>query len=251
MDTFKARGLVLRESESGESDKRITLLCVNRGRLTVYARGARKVKSKFLAASQPLTYGDYIIADGGRFYSLNQAEVIEGFYPIREDYNKLCHAHYVLEICEKAVPDRAPCDALLKLALKTLQHISSSVITPSQAVDVFLFRFFLFNGIAPEMGCCCVCGGETENMSDSTLDNTALFCDEGMVCSKCQSDLEINSDTHISLSQNAREALRHMLSAELNQAFMFRASESVHEELALAGQLCWAKHFSVTLLTEL
>lgn len=245
MTTFKARGLVLREYEAGESDKRIVLLCVGRGRLPVYARGARKAKSKFLAASQMLTYGDYVIADGGRFYSMSQAEVIEGFYSIRRDYDKLCHAQYILEVCEKTVPDNTPCDNLLKLALKALQHISGRVagpeITPGQAVRVFLFRFFLFYGLAPEMDCCCLCDGK--------LDSAALFCDEGMVCRSCQKYKE--GKTRIPLSISAQEAVRHILRSDVSRAFMFRAQASVLDELEMAAQLCWFGHFPITLQSDI
>lgn len=230
MHTFKVRGLVLREYQTGESDKRISLFCKGRGRLMVHARGARKSKSKFLAASQMLTYGDYIIAEGRNFLSMSQAEVIEGFYPIRQDYDRLCSAQYIIEICEKAIPDKTPCDEILYLALKTLQHISGKYETTTrQAVVVFLFRFFLFYGVAPGMVVCCKCGGE--------LDDEAKFCDEGMVCGGCTGGV-------IALSPEAKEAILHILGQpEVSKAFMFRAKNSVLDEIDKAAQFCWNVHF--------
>jgi len=229
MNTFKTRALILREYEAGESDKRLILLCKGHGRLTVYARGARKVKSKFLAASQMLTYGDYVLADGRQFYSLCQAEVIENFYPIRQDYDLLCHAQKILDICEKRLPERTPCDDTLLLTLKTLQHISKGQKDPRQAEAVFLFRFFLLSGLAPEMNECCVCGANTDK----------IFCDEGLICANCR----INKAT-MPLSSGAIEAITHILSNELNTAFMFQVNDSVLKELTKAAQLCWLGHFA-------
>jgi len=272
MNTFKARGLVLREYETGESDKRLALLCKGHGRLLVHARGARGAKSKFLAASQMFTYGDYVIADGRQFLSLNQGSVIESFYPIRQDYDKLCYAQYILEICEKTIPDRTPCDELLLLVLKTLQHISRQnapslsvetdklsaaertdeagdvKISGQQAVSVFLFRFFLFYGLAPEMNVCCLCG--------EGLDHSAtLFCDEGMVCFNCQKHRPAapngTAKSRMPLSLGAQEAVRHILSTDVNQAFMFRAKDSVLAELTRAARLCWMGHFPITLQTDI
>jgi len=258
MKTFKCRGLVLREYEAGEADKRLVVLCKEFGKLIIYARGARKPKSKFLAASQVLTYGDYVVADGKQFFSMNQAEIIENFYPIRQDYDKLCHAQYVLEICEKTVPSRTECDQLLRLVLKTLQHISNVAtdeITPNnnsksvqlstelalkQIVCVFLFRFFVFNGLAPEMESCCICGNE--------LDAATIFCDEGMVCRECQKHKL--SKTRMQISLAAQEAIRYILKSELNKAFMFEVEGSVLRELYRAAQLCWEGHFSVVLQSE-
>ena len=236
MTAFKARGLVLREYEAGESDKRIMLLCKSHGRIMVYARGARKQNSKFMAVSQLLTYGDYIIADGKQFLSLTQAEVIESFYAIRQDYDKLCHAGYVLEICEKTIPERTNCDEILRLALKTIQHINGEVIAPKLAVHVFLFRFFLINGIAPEMDCCCICGGD--------LNSSGLFCYEGMICHSCR------GPKGMPLSLAAQEGVRHILKSDMNKTFLFRAGEAVINEIVLAALLCWTNHFSVSLNTD-
>ena len=243
MNTFKTKGLVLREYEAGESDKRLVLLCKGTGLLMVYARGARKAKSKFLAASQMLTYGDYVLADGKRFVSMAQADVIESFYPIRQDYTRLCYAQYVLEICEKTIPSRTPCDEVLRLLLKTLQHISKD--TPG-AVSVFLFRFFLFNGLEPEMNCCCICGCAEPSGSAGV---SRLFCEEGIVCHNCQR--RGASKTSMLLSYSAGEAVRYILGADLKQAFLFKAEESVLEELALASCLCLRGHFPIKLQTEL
>jgi len=237
MKTFKTRGLVLREYEAGESDKRLSVLCKDYGRIMIYARGARKPKSKFLAASQLLTYADFIIADGRQFYSMAQAEVIENFYPIRQDYQLLCHAAYLLEICEKAVPAGTPCDELLRLLLKSLQHISMQNISPKQAAIVFLFRFFLFYGLAPEMDCCAVCGGSIEKSN--------IFCEEGMICKNCI------KKNRMLLSDAAIHSLRHILQSELNQSFLFRIDDTALKALSQAAYLCWLSHFQFPLQTDI
>ena len=242
MNTFKTKGLVLREYEAGESDKRLVLLCKGAGLLMVYARGARKAKSKFLAASQMLTYGDYVLADGKQFVSVAQADVIENFYPIRQDYTRLCYAQYVLEICEKIIPGRTPCDELLRLLLKTLQHISKD--TPG-AVSVFLFRFFLFNGLEPEMNCCCFCGEVEPPDNDGVF---GFFCDEGMLCRGCKK--RGVSKACMPLSYSARQAVRYILESDLRQAFLFSADEDVLEELVKASRLCFLGHFQVELRVD-
>jgi len=237
MKTFKTRGLILREYEAGESDKRLVILCKGHGRLLVYARGARNPKSKFLASSQLLTYGDFVLADGRQFFSMAQAQAIENFYPIRQDYDLLCHAAYILEICEKAVPERSPCDELLQLALKTLQHISIQDIPAKQAVIVFLFRFILFYGLNPEMDFCSVCSGD--------LAGSMLFCDEGMICKNC------TSKARVMLSDSSYYAIRHILESDLKQSFLFRIEEAVLKELSQTANLCWLGHFQIPLQTDI
>jgi DNA repair protein RecO (recombination protein O) len=239
MKTFKARGVVLREYEAGESDKRLVLLCKELGRLTVYARGARKPGSKYMAAAQLFAYGDYVIADGRQFRSVTQAEVIESFYAVRADYSRLCHAHLMLEVCDKSIMEDTPCDELLLLLLKALTYLSKptasgAYLPPQQVTAVFLFRFYLFYGIAPATDECCVCGSEADVTSDG-----AYFSDEGYVCKACSA----KKKRRLRLSQTAWYGLRYILQQGASEAFRFTARPLIIEELNKAARLCWDSHF--------
>jgi DNA repair protein RecO (recombination protein O) len=245
MKTFKARGIVLREYEAGESDKRLVLLCKEVGRLTAYARGARKPGSKYMAAAQLFAYGDYVIAEGSQWNSVAQAEVIESFYGIRSDYARLCHGHLMLEVCDKAILENTPCDELLLLLLKALSHLSKpsaggNFLPTEQVCAVFLFRFYLFYGIAPAMDECCVCGAEAELTEDG-----AYFCDEGYVCKACSP----NKKHRLRISQAAWAGLRYILQSGTGEAFRFTARPLVLAELNKAARLCWDSHFEWKLMS--
>ncbi len=238
MKTFKARGIVIREYEAGESDKRLVLLCKELGRVMVYARGARKPGSKFMAAAQLFAYGDYVIADGRQFKSVSQAEVIESFYAIRTDYARLCHAHLMLEVCDKAIMEDTPCDELLLVLLRALTYLSKPAggvtLPPEQVAAVFLFRFYLYYGIAPSVDECCVCGGEATITGDG-----AYFCDEGYVCKHCSG----TKKHRLRLSQTAWGGLAYILQQDTAQAFRFTTLPVVIGELNRAARLCWDGHF--------
>jgi len=199
------------------------------------------------------TYSDYIIADGRSFYSMCQCEVIESFYPIRQDYNKLRQAGCILEICEKTIPSGAPCDDLLLLVLKTLQRIcryeghpetlGRPEVLDRPSVSLFLFRFLLFHGLEPMMDQCCLCG-------DMLASYSSLFCYEGMICLSCKKSVPINK-ARMSLSPACQEAVRHIIKSSLNKAFMFRANDVTMTELAQAAELCFRGHFHVDLQSDI
>ena len=67
MGTEKLRGIVLREQAKGESNKQIVLLAQGVGRVLLSARGARRVKSKLLAATQLFCYADFVVYEGRAF----------------------------------------------------------------------------------------------------------------------------------------------------------------------------------------
>ena len=228
MKQIKARGLVLREYEAGESDKRLLIFCKQHGRIMVYARGARKPTSKFMAAAQLFTYADFVLVKGPGFYSLAQAQIIENFYPLREDYNRLMAAHLVAEACEKTLWDNIESDELLKLALKTLAVLAKGTIPPGQISSVFLLRFFDVHGLRPKTDACVLCGSADAKM---------VLCAEGLVC-----DVHKPS-TYQPLSTAAITAMRHILNSDIAKAFLFTAANAVLAELQKAVKLLWRCHF--------
>ena len=236
METVKARGLVLREYEAGESDKRLLLLCKDHGRMMIYARGARKPKSKFMAAAQLFTYSDFVLTKGRGFYALAQAQVIESFYGLRTDYDCLAGAHLVVEVCEKTLLEDIACDDLLLLALKSLNHLSKNALPSLQVIGVFLMRFYAYYGLTPDVDACTVCGED--------VDAGAFFCAEGLVCKQHKPGYSAK------LSQTGIFALRYILGSDLAAAFMFNAREDVIQELWAAARMLWRCHFDWKLASE-
>ena len=62
-------GMVLSSMPMGEYDRRIVLLTPDRGKISGFARGARRPGNLMMAASQPFVYADFFA-----FFSLSFAE---------------------------------------------------------------------------------------------------------------------------------------------------------------------------------
>jgi len=238
MTKIKARGLVLREYEAGESDKRLLIFCKGQGRLMVYARGARKPTSKFMAASQLFTYADFVLVQGQGFYSLAQTEIIENFYALREDYDRLMAAHLVAEVCEKTLWDNIESDELLRLALKSLAVLAKGLLPPLQIACVFLFRFFDVYGLRPQTDACIVCDTPAHEILKGVL------CAEGLVCSTHK------PVTYHPMSIAAIKAMQYILDNDIAQAFQFTARDDILIELRKAANMLWNCHFEWELRAE-
>ena len=115
MGTVKLQGIVIGERIQGESNKQIVVLAKGVGRVLLSARGARKAKSKLLAAAQLFCYADFVAYEGRGFYSVTQAELLNSFYALRTDMEKLAEAVYLAELTDRTCPEGTEQDEILAL----------------------------------------------------------------------------------------------------------------------------------------
>ena len=61
VETVTALGMVISSMAIGEYDKRLVIITKEFGKITAFARGARKPNSPFLGGSQPMAFGEFTL----------------------------------------------------------------------------------------------------------------------------------------------------------------------------------------------
>ena len=217
------KALVLREVKYKDSDKILTVLTQDEGKLPVKARGARRKGCKYAAAAQALSYSEMTLFGNRGRWSLNEAETIEQFLPLREDIAALALGSYFAEALEAVSDGDSPDPAMLQLGLNSLYALSRGLYAPGHVKAVFELRLMCLSGFEPDLSGCAACGRE------EPVD--AMFSPGGGVlhCRACPPgtpgpSLPVNPDT--------AEAMRYIISAEPKKLFSFSVPEASEKQLA-------------------
>ena len=93
-------GMIIRTSPVGEYNKRLVILTAEAGKITVFARGARKVGNRFMGATEPFCFGRFKLLEGRDAYTLTDADISRHFEELRMDYDATVMASYFLEVAD-------------------------------------------------------------------------------------------------------------------------------------------------------
>ena len=99
-DLIQTTGMVLYAAPVGEFDKRLILLTGDRGKITAFARGAKRTGSLLRAASRPFAFGTFTLSETRDAYNLYGAEIENYFEGLEQDVECACYASYFAEFAE-------------------------------------------------------------------------------------------------------------------------------------------------------
>jgi len=156
---YRVHALVLRQHDLGETDRLLTLLTRERGKVRAVAKGARRPRSKLAAGTQLLCCSNLQLAAGASLDIITQCQVRCAFYGLREDLRRLAYASYFADLVDAFVEERDGSEQVFDLLLAAAAQAERGEHLELLA-RVFELRLLGALGYAPELGACIRCGEE-------------------------------------------------------------------------------------------
>lgn len=147
----KCKAIVLSENQYKENDKMLVAISDEFGKITISAKGAKRVNSPFLAVSQQFCFSEMSLYEGKNgIYTLSDATLISSFYGLRNDLDNLFSANDIAQISLKVSQEELPDNDLMRLLLNTLFMLSENKISSELAEIIFKIRLVYDEGLLPE-----------------------------------------------------------------------------------------------------
>lgn len=126
-DFLQVTGIVLKAIPVGEYDRAVTILTMEKGKISAFVKNARKQNNRFMAAASPFCFGKFKLYAGRHSYSVADAEISNYFEELRGGLETVYYGLYFLEVADyytRENNDEAEMLKLLYQSLRALYHKS-------------------------------------------------------------------------------------------------------------------------------
>ena len=218
-------GMVLNAMPIGEYDKRITILTRERGKITAFARGARKPTSQLLAATSPFSFGEFELYEGRSSYTVSKASISNYFRELAMDLEAAYYGFYFLEMADYFCQENSEELPMLKLLYQSLRALESPALDNRLVRAAFELKTFAVNGEAPNVFQCLCCNGEK---------SLRWFSPQAaaMVCTRCAEKYG-SSGLHgyRKILESTVYTMQYVITSPVEKLYTFSVSKEVLEEL--------------------
>lgn len=222
MNQITVMGMVLAAIPIGEYDKRVVILTKERGKISVFAKGARKPSSALGGSIIPFSFGEFTIYEGRTSYTLMSASISNYFTELKEDMEGAYYGFYFMEIADYYCREANDETQMLKLLYQSLRALVNESIPNLLVRYIYELKAICLNGEAPQVFQCVACGNKERQGQFSVRKG-------GRVCCECDRDVFDG----IKLDVSTWYALQYIVGAKVERLYTFTVSDLVLRELGM------------------
>ena len=145
-ETLELTGMVLKVSPVGDNDRRLVILTRERGKITAFARGAKRPGSQLMGVTRPFVFGTFRLYEGRDAYNLQGADITNYFSELATDVEAACYGSYFLEFADYYSRENMEASEELLLLYQSLRALMKPALPNPLVRAVFELRCMVING---------------------------------------------------------------------------------------------------------
>ena len=148
-DFIIVRGIIIKHAPVGDYDWTVTIFTADRGKITAFARSARKPGSKLSGLVEPFCFGTFKLFVGKNSYTIVEADIENYFEGFRADLEGACYGTFFLELCSFYTRENNEDKELLNLLYLSLKALLKETIPNRLVRCIFELRALQIEGEYP------------------------------------------------------------------------------------------------------
>lgn len=221
-DIVHVTGFILSSMPVGEYDRRIVILSRELGKISAFAKGARKQNSHLIGVTRPFIFGTFECYRGRDSYTIYKIEVKNYFEDLVNDLEGVWYGYYFAEIAEYYGRENLEATEMLNLLYVAFRALTNKSIPDELVRYVYELRMIAINGECPDFFTCKGCG------SQERLDMYS-YTANGILCSDCHTCV----NDGIMLQSSTLYTLQYIVTSPLNKLYTFVVTNEVMSELRM------------------
>ena len=158
--SHRSAAIVLRARSYGESDKIVSFLTRDFGKISGIAKGALRSKRRFVASLEPFTHVQlgFRTRRQDELCFIESADIVRGARRLALDLDRYAYSTYVVELIDSMVEGREAEPAVFELLEHTLAQIDSDPGRPvAEWLRAFEVKLLALTGLEPRIDGCVRC----------------------------------------------------------------------------------------------
>lgn len=215
-------GMVIMSTDVNDYDKRLVILTKEKGKITIFANGAKRMNSNLRGRVAIGCMGTFEVSEGRNSYNLKNAHITEYFSEIYQDFDAICYMSYFMELADYYTYEGMSCSNILNLLYVSIKALLNKNLDNELIRYIVELKMMHFNGTYPQVFSCNCCGSEENIIYFSAAKG-------GMICKNCEKKaLDL-----ISVGNSTLYTLQFIFTSKLGSLFTFAVTKEVLLQLKL------------------
>lgn len=221
-DVITVTGMVISAMPVNEYDKRVVLLTRERGKISAFAKGARRMNNPLMGCSNPFCFGTFRVYEGRTSYNIQGAEIDNYFQEVTTDIASVYYGIYFMELAGYYTYENMDASKELNLLYASFKALKKDTIPNALVRYIVELKMMVLHGAYPQVFQCGECRKEGGILYFSAAKGS-VYC----------GDCVRNAPDSVAISQSTLYVLQYIITTPIAKLFTFTVTDEVLAELRM------------------